>query len=392
MAFPAGLYIDVNIRGHATPQESFSQCCQGLVPSKMSSKLGIVAVLQHIFFQFLRDHQQLWHFVLLLPLVMQYTPNQPQLGTTQPQVPGGCKSSSESSGMSPESSQPKIGFRSTSFCCSPLSSSGEYCCNTASAWNSASSSWITRTTGMSQEPSLGFEPTSLRLPESAVQHSTHRATRVLRRRGRQSLTRRLPHYSPFFIFEWSLTALALHRCPPRHPIVARLDPRSWPALTLTPLVLGPPWRSIMARLGSRSLSALAHDFGPPWPAMGVHSEISSRNNAVQSVRSRHRDFWHQIGAGAVAGIRTHVAAIAWVSHPALNPPRHKSTPAARQTESDPAPTTLGSVCLMTVWFLLKRWFPVLWWRDTILMREFHMWSHRRKPWDSHWFQGRAVYI
>ena len=294
MAFPAGLYIDVNIRGHATPQESFSQCCQGLVPSKMSCKLGIVAVLQHIFFQFLRDHQQLWHFVLLLPLVMQYTPNQPQLGTTQPQVPGGCKNSSESSGMSPESSQPKIGFRSTSFCCSPLSSSGEYCCNTANAWNSASSSWITRTTGMSQEPSLGFEPTSLRLPESAVEHSTHRATRVLRRRGRQSLTRRLPHYSPFFISEWSLTALALHRCPPRHPIVARLDPQSWPALTLTPLVLGQPWRSIVACLGSRSLSALAHDFGPPWPAMGVHSEISSRNSAVQSVRSRHRDFWHQM--------------------------------------------------------------------------------------------------
>ena len=41
-----------------------------------------------------------------------------------------------------------------------------------------------------------------------------------------------------------------------------------------------------------------------------------------------------------AGIRTHVAAIVWVSRPALNPPRHKSTPAARQTESDPAPTTL----------------------------------------------------
>ena len=45
-------------------------------------------------------------------------------------------------------------------------------------------------------------------------------------------------------------------------------------------------------------------------------------------------------AGAVAGIRTDVAAIAWVSRPALNPPRHKSTPAARQTESDPASTTL----------------------------------------------------
>ena len=56
---------------------------------------------------------------------------------------------------------------------------------------------------------------------------------------------------PFFISEWSLSALALHRCPPC------LDPRSWPALTLTLLVLGPPWPSIVARLGSRSLSALA---------------------------------------------------------------------------------------------------------------------------------------
>ena len=45
---------------------------------------------------------------------------------------------------------------------------------------------------MSQEPSLGFKPTSLWLPESAVQHSTHRASRVLWRRGRQSLTWCLP--------------------------------------------------------------------------------------------------------------------------------------------------------------------------------------------------------
>ena len=53
-----------------------------------------------------------------------------------------------------------------------------------------------------------------------------------------------------------------------------------------------------------------------------------------------RQLHKAIVAGAVAGIRTHIAAIAWVSRPALNPPRHKSTPAARQTESDPAPTTL----------------------------------------------------
>ena len=147
---------------------------------------------------------------------------------------------------------------------------------------------------MSQEPSLGFEPTSLRFSESALQHSTHRATRVLRRRGRQSLTRRLPHYSPFFYF-WvvpvrlgppPLPALTPDRSPPRPPILARLDPhtpRAWSALALN---RGPS--------GSWSLSALAHDFGPPWPAMGVHSEIPSRNSAVQSVRSRRRDFWHQM--------------------------------------------------------------------------------------------------
>ena len=98
---------------------------------------------------------------------------------------------------------------------------------------------------------------------------------------------------PLFISEWSLSALALHRCPPWHPIVARLDPRSWPALTLTPrawsalaLNRGPPWLPIVVRLGPR--------FCPPWPAMGVHSEIPSRNNAVQSVRSRRRHFWHQM--------------------------------------------------------------------------------------------------
>ena len=122
---------------------------------------------------------------------------------------------------------------------------------------------------VSQEPSLGFEPTSLRFSESAVQHSTHRATRVLRWRGRQSLTRRLPHYSPFFISEWSLSALALHRCPPWPPIVARLDPRSWPALTLTPrawsafaLNRGPPWLPIVVRLGPRFWTALTF-YGRP---------------------------------------------------------------------------------------------------------------------------------
>ena len=113
---------------------------------------------------------------------------------------------------------------------------------------------------VSQEPSLGFEPTSLRLPESAVQHSTHRATRVLRRRGRQSLIRRLPHYSPFFFYFWvvpvclgppPLPALTPDRSPPRPPILARLDPRT----------------SCLVRLGPQSWPALAPDRCPPWPTI-----------------------------------------------------------------------------------------------------------------------------
>ena len=84
MAFSAGLDIDIHISGHATPQKPSSQCCQSLVSSKMSAELGIMAVLQNFFFQLLRHHQQLGHFVLLLPLIMQHTLNQPQLRTTQP--------------------------------------------------------------------------------------------------------------------------------------------------------------------------------------------------------------------------------------------------------------------------------------------------------------------
>ena len=68
---------------------------------------------------------------------------------------------------------------------------------------------------------------------------------------------------PFFISEWSLSALDLHRCPPWHPIVARLDPRSWPALTLAPrawsalaLNRGPPWLPIVVRLDPRFWPAL----------------------------------------------------------------------------------------------------------------------------------------
>ena len=47
---------------------------------------------------------------------------------------------------------------------------------------------------LSCEPPLGFGPTLLWMSESAVQYSTHHATRVPRRWGRQSLTRRVPQY------------------------------------------------------------------------------------------------------------------------------------------------------------------------------------------------------
>ena len=79
-------------------------------------------------------------------------------------------------------------------------------------------------------------------------------------------------------------------------------------------------------IGSRSWSALAHDFGLPWPVWASTQKFQA--GIVQ---------YNQFAVDA--GIGTHVAAILWVSHPALNPPRHKSTLAARQTESDPVPTT-----------------------------------------------------
>ena len=50
---------------------------------------------------------------------------------------------------------------------------------------------------------------------------------------------------------------------------------------------------------------------------------------------------HPLYVWASTGIRAHAAANIWVSRPpALNPPRRKSTLAVRQTESDPALTTL----------------------------------------------------
>ena len=50
--------------------------------------------------------------------------------------------------------------------------------------------------------------------------------------------------------------------------------------------------------------------------------------------------WRARVMWASTGIWAHAAANDWVSHPALNPPCHKSNPAARQTESESARTTL----------------------------------------------------
>ena len=47
----------------------------------------IMTVPWNFFFQLMPHHQHLWYFVLLLPLAMQHTLDQPQLSTTQPQVP-----------------------------------------------------------------------------------------------------------------------------------------------------------------------------------------------------------------------------------------------------------------------------------------------------------------
>ena len=75
--------------------------------------------------------------------------------------------------------------------------------------------------------------------------------------------------------------------------------------------------------------------------VSIHSEILGQNSAVQSVRRQRRDILTPSVVWASTGIQAHAAANDWVSHPALNPPCHQSTPAARQTESDPACTTFG---------------------------------------------------
>ena len=128
-----------------------------------------------------------------------------------------------------------------------------------------------------------------------------------------------------------LPALTPHRSLPRPPILARLDPHT----------------SCLVHLGPQSWFALAPDRDPPWPTILAPLDLlwvstqkfQARKCSTISLQST-QALLTPIVAGAVTGIRTHVAAIAWVSRPALNPPRHKGTPAARQTESDPTPTTL----------------------------------------------------
>ena len=154
---------------------------------------------------------------------------------------------------------------------------------------------------LSWEPPVGFNPTMLQMSESAVQHSTHCATRVLRRRGRQSLTRCLPHYSPLFISDWPLVCLG--------PAHNQLSASQLPGLA-----------------ANSSHSQLTHS--PSYsPALtlswvSIHSDIPGRNNAVQSVRSQRRDLLTPSVMWASSGIRAHAAANVWVSHSALNPPCH----------------------------------------------------------------------
>ena len=106
--------------------------------------------------------------------------------------------------------------------------------------------------------------------------------------------------------------------------------------------------------------------------VSIHSEILGRNSAVESVRRQRRDLLTPSVVWASTGVRTHAARILWVSRPALNPPGHKSIPAARQTESDPALTT--HVSRITIIFV-------------ILSLYYLQHSHSRcynKEWDSLW--------
>ena len=189
---------------------------------------------------------------------------------------------------------------------------------------------------LSKEPSLGYEPTSLQLPESAVQHSTHRATPARQTESDPAPTTLFPLFYfwvvPVRLGPPPLPTLTPDCSPPRPPILARLDPhtpRVWSALALN---RGPPWFPTVVRLGPRF-----------WPALTCYGRPlrNSKQEECSTISSQStQGLLTPNVAGAVAGIRTHVTAIAWVSRPALNPPRHKSTPAARQTESDPAPTTI----------------------------------------------------
>ena len=136
--------------------------------------------------------------------------------------------------------------------------------------------------------------------------------------------------------------------PPRYKStpVARQTEFDPAPTTLFPLFYF-PHTSCLVHLGPQSWFALAPDRDPPWPTILAPLDLlwvstqkfQARKCSTISLQSTQALLTPNV-AGAVTGIRTHVAAIAWVSHPALNPPRHKGTPAARQTESDPTPTTL----------------------------------------------------
>ena len=134
----------------------------------------------------------------------------------------------------------------------------------------------------------------------------------------------------------------------RRPVLKRLHHKSTVAarqtesdLALTTLLLpfyfwvapSLPWTHTQLTRGCHWWDpAMIHSWvSPTWK---LQIGIMQHNQFVVSTGT----FWHHLLCESSLGFE--LAANVWVSHPVLNPLCNKWTPAARQTESDPALTTL----------------------------------------------------
>ena len=220
---------------------------------------------------------------------------------------------------------------------------------------------------------LGFKPTLLRwvwVSHPVPNPPCHKNTPGTR----QSLTGTYHTISVgffWFFSERSLSTLALNRCPPWPPTLAGLDPRSMSTLTFTPFpVLGPPWPSMVAWLGSIPIMVRLG----PWVWSDVRGLLWASTQKFQAGTGivQYNQFAFDAGTSDTkcrrichCGLNTYASAIVWVSCPALNPPYHKNTLVARQTESDqslpwqpsqPASLSLAGLTLWPKW--LERWLVI----------------------------------